>query len=134
MSEKLKSIYHSGEVRIDKDVELTVDVVERIVSNITPKNVNKAPEVRKRFSRSLSFTTWQLFKYGFFSVTLYLSAFSANSVIFGLEKTPSFDNFYFELVVQVQCSHYWNKQTKVEENFENNRAYFDDKDSISVLH
>lgn len=57
MSEKLKSIYHSGEVRIDKDVELTVDVVERIVSNITPKNVNKAPEMRKRFSRSLSFTT-----------------------------------------------------------------------------
>lgn len=52
VSEELKSIYHSGEVRIAEDVDLTVDLIEKIVSNISPENINKTPGVRNRFSES----------------------------------------------------------------------------------
>ena len=54
VSEELKSIYHSGEVRIAEDVDLTVNVIEKIVTNISPENVNKTPRVRKHFIESLN--------------------------------------------------------------------------------
>ena len=54
MSEELTAIYRTEEVRIVEDVDLTVDIVEKIVTNISPENVNKTPEVRKKFSKSSS--------------------------------------------------------------------------------
>ena len=51
MSDKLKTIYRSREVRIIQDVNLTVDIVENIVTSIRPENVNKTPEVRKASSK-----------------------------------------------------------------------------------
>ena len=66
MSGKLKAIYHSEEVRIVEDVGLTVDVVEKIVTNISPENFNKTPDVRKSFRESLSYTVQNLFEYGDF--------------------------------------------------------------------
>ena len=47
MSEELKAIYRTEKVRIAEDVDLTVNIVEKIVTNISPENVNKTPEVRK---------------------------------------------------------------------------------------
>ena len=47
MSEELKAIYRTEKVRIAEDVDLTVDIVEKIVTNISPENVNKTPEVIK---------------------------------------------------------------------------------------
>ena len=70
MSEELKSVYRSEEVRIVKDVGLAVDVVEKIVTNISPENVNKAPEVRKPFRGSWSYTARNLLGFGDFSLTL----------------------------------------------------------------
>ena len=55
VSEELKSIYHSGQVRIVEDVNLTVNLIEKIVSSISPENINKTPEVRNRFSESSSY-------------------------------------------------------------------------------
>ena len=52
MSEELSAIYRTEKVRIAEDVDLTVDIVEKIVANISPENVNKTPEVRKRFNES----------------------------------------------------------------------------------
>lgn len=47
VSEELKSIYHSRKVRIPKDVDLTVDIMEKIVKYITEnENVNKTPQVK----------------------------------------------------------------------------------------
>ena len=51
MSDELKTIYRSGEVRIIQDVDLTVDIVENIVTSIRPENVHKTPEVRKASSK-----------------------------------------------------------------------------------
>lgn len=51
VSEELKSIYQSGEVHLVEDVDLTADVVENIVTNISPENINKAPEVRKHYEK-----------------------------------------------------------------------------------
>ena len=51
VSDKLKTIYRSREVRIIQDVNLTVDIVENIVTSIRPENVNKTPEVRKASSK-----------------------------------------------------------------------------------
>ena len=70
VSEELKSVYRSEEVRIVKDVGLAVDVVEKIVTNISPENVNKAPEVRKPFRGSWSYTAQNLLGFGDFSLTL----------------------------------------------------------------
>ena len=52
VSEELKSIYHLGEVRLVENVNLSVDVVEKIVANISSKNINKVGEVRKPFSEN----------------------------------------------------------------------------------
>lgn len=57
VSQELKSIYHSGESRIAKDVDLTVDVIEKMVNNISRENVNKTPEVREGFYEGMSCTT-----------------------------------------------------------------------------
>ena len=70
VSEELKSIYHSEEIRIVEDVGLTVDVVEKIVTNISPENVNKTPEVRKPFRGSWSYTVQNLLGFGDFYLTL----------------------------------------------------------------
>ena len=51
MSDELKNIYRTGQVRIVEDVDLSVDIVEKIVSSISPENVNKTPEVRKFSSK-----------------------------------------------------------------------------------
>ena len=70
VSEELKSVYRSEEVRIVKDVGLAVDVVEKIVTNISPENVNKTPEVRKPFRGSCSYTVQNLLGFGDFYLTL----------------------------------------------------------------
>ena len=70
VSEELKSVYRSEEVRIVKDVGLAVDVVEKIVTNISPENVNKTPEVRKPFRGSWSYTVQNLLGFGDFYLTL----------------------------------------------------------------
>ena len=53
MSDELKTIYQTGQVRIVEDVDLSVDIVEKIVFRITPENVNKTPEVRKGSRKTL---------------------------------------------------------------------------------
>ena len=53
VSDELKTIYQTGQVRIVEDVDLSVDIVEKIVSSITPENVNKTPEVRKVSRKTL---------------------------------------------------------------------------------
>ena len=55
-SQELKSIYHSGESRIAKDVDITIDVIEKMVNNISRENVNKTPEVREGFYEGMSCT------------------------------------------------------------------------------
>ena len=57
VSQELKSIYHSGVSRVAKDVDLTVDVIEKMVNNIGRENVNKTPEVREGFYEGMSCTT-----------------------------------------------------------------------------
>lgn len=44
-----------------EDVDLTVNLVEKIITNISPENVKKAPEVKKCFSKDLSCIAKQLF-------------------------------------------------------------------------
>ena len=56
VSQELKSIYHSGEIWIARDVDLTVDVIEKMVNNISRENVNKTPEVREGFYEDMSCT------------------------------------------------------------------------------
>ena len=47
VSDELKTIYRTGEVRIVEDLNLTVGIVEKVVSSISPENVNKTPKVRR---------------------------------------------------------------------------------------
>lgn len=70
MSEELKAIYRTEKVRIAEDVDLTVNIVEKIVTNISPENVNKTPEVRKPFRGSWSYTVQNLLGFGDFYLTL----------------------------------------------------------------
>ena len=51
VSDELKTFYRTGEVRIVEDLNLTVVIVEKVVSSISPENVNKTPEVRRFFSK-----------------------------------------------------------------------------------
>ena len=51
VSDELKTIYRSGKARIVEDVYLTVDVLEKIVNNVSPENINKTPEVRIVFRK-----------------------------------------------------------------------------------
>ena len=69
MSKELIAIYLTEEVRIVEDVDLTVDIIEKIVTNISPENVHKTPEVKKSFNKSSSQIVMKLFYCRLFVVT-----------------------------------------------------------------
>ena len=65
VSDELKTIYQTGQIRIVEDVDLSVNAIEKIVRSISPENVDKTPEVIKFPSKTLrwcygygAFTTW----------------------------------------------------------------------------
>ena len=45
ISEKLKTVSSKGENNIVEDVKLTVNVVEKIVTNVDLSNIEKTPKV-----------------------------------------------------------------------------------------
>ena len=53
MSDELKTIYQTGQIRIVEDVDLSVNAIEKIVRSISPENVDKTPEVIKFPSKTL---------------------------------------------------------------------------------
>ena len=45
MSKRLRRIYYNETIRIVEDIELTTDIIEKIVGSVTEYNIEKAPDV-----------------------------------------------------------------------------------------
>ena len=54
LSEQLRLVYYNETIRIVEDIEVTVDIIEKIVGSITTYNIGKAPEVGYVFIKVLS--------------------------------------------------------------------------------
>ena len=54
LSEQLRRVYYTKIIRIVEDIEVTVDIIEKIVGSITTYNIGKAPEVGYVFIKVLS--------------------------------------------------------------------------------
>ena len=46
VSEQLKNIYDGVEPNIVEDIKSTVNIIEKIVDNVTPDNIAETPKVR----------------------------------------------------------------------------------------
>lgn len=46
VSEQLKNIYDGAEPKIVEDIKSTVNIIEKIVDNVTPDNIAETPKVR----------------------------------------------------------------------------------------
>lgn len=46
VSEQLKNIYDGVEPKIVEDIKSTVNIIEKIVDNVTPDNIAETPKVR----------------------------------------------------------------------------------------
>ena len=53
LSEQLRLVYYTEIIRIVEDIEVTVDIIEKIVGSITTYNIGKAPEVGYFFVKVL---------------------------------------------------------------------------------
>ena len=58
LSERLRRIYYTETIRIVEDVEVTVNIIEKIVGSITTYNIGKAPDVGCFFVKVL----WQAYQ------------------------------------------------------------------------
>ena len=45
LSKRLRRIYYNETIRIVEDIELTTDIIEKIVGSVTEYNIEKAPDV-----------------------------------------------------------------------------------------
>ena len=55
LSKRLRRIYYNETIRIVEDIELTTDIIEKIVGSVTEYNIEKAPDVGCFFVKVL----WQ---------------------------------------------------------------------------
>ena len=45
LSKQLRLVYYTKTIRIVEDIEVTVDIIKKIVASITTYNIGKAPDV-----------------------------------------------------------------------------------------